>query len=156
MGPQDNAWIFVYIGVLSILMQGVVVRRLPKSWDPLRTCMVGLTSMAAGFLGIAFAAEKWHLFPAIAVLAFGNGISAPMLTALISRRVGEREQGTVLGTTSGVLSSTRIIGPLYAGYAFDALGSGSPYWIGAIMAALSVIAIQAMPAVTPLKRAQSA
>lgn len=149
MGPSDNALIFVYIGMLSILMQGVVVRRLPKSWNPVRTCMTGLTAMALGFLGIAFAAEKWHLFPAIAVMAFGNGITAPMLTALISRRVGEREQGTVLGSSQGIISATRIVGPLYAGYAFDWFGSGSPYWIGALMAIASVFVIRLMPEAAP-------
>ena len=134
MGPQDNAWIFVYIGLLSIFMQGVVVRRMPKTLNPVTTCITGLTAMAFGFLGISMATQSWHLYPAIAILAFGNGIAAPMLTGLISRRVGEQEQGTVLGSSQAILSSTRIVGPLFAGFVFDALGSGAPYWTGAILA----------------------
>lgn len=134
MGPQDNAWIFVYIGCLSIFMQGVVVRKLPKSLNPVSTCIAGLTAMSIGFLGISLAQASWHLYPAIAIMAFGNGIAAPMLTGLISRRVGEREQGTVLGSSQAILSSTRIVGPLFAGFVFDALGSGAPYWTGAILA----------------------
>jgi len=134
MGPQDNAWIFVYIGLLSIFMQGVVVRRMPKTLNPVTTCITGLTAMAFGFLGISMATQSWHLYPAIAILAFGNGIAAPMLTGLISRRVGEQEQGTVLGSSQAILSSTRIVGPIFAGLVFDALGSGAPYWTGAILA----------------------
>jgi predicted MFS family arabinose efflux permease len=134
MGPQDNAWIFVYIGCLSIFMQGVVVRRMPKTLNPVTTCITGLTAMSIGFLGISLSQASWHLYPAIAIMAFGNGIAAPMLTGLISRRVGEREQGTVLGSSQAILSSTRIVGPLFAGFVFDALGSGAPYWTGAILA----------------------
>ena len=134
MGPQDNAWIFVYIGCLSIFMQGVVVRKMPKTLNPVTTCITGLTAMSIGFLGISLSQASWHLYPAIAIMAFGNGIAAPMLTGLISRRVGEREQGTVLGSSQAILSSTRIVGPLFAGFVFDALGSGAPYWTGAILA----------------------
>lgn len=134
MGPQDNAWIFVYIGSLSILMQGVVVRRMPKTLNPVVTCITGLTAMSVGFLGISLSQAPWHLYPSIAVMAFGNGIAAPMLTGLISKRVGEREQGTVLGSSQAILSATRIVGPLFAGFVFDALGSGAPYWTGAILA----------------------
>lgn len=145
MGPQDNAWIFVYIGCLSIFMQGVVVRRLPKTLDPVKTCVVGLSGMAVGFIGISLAQAEWHLFPAIAVMAFGNGVAAPMLTGLISRRVGEREQGTVLGSSQAILSATRIVGPLMAGFTFDALGSGAPYWTGAILVVAGAMIVTQVP-----------
>jgi predicted MFS family arabinose efflux permease len=141
MGPVENSYVFIYIGLLSIFMQGVVVRRLPKHWNPLILIEAGLAMMAAGFLGIARANEVWHLFPAIAVMAFGNGVAAPNLTALVSKRVGAHEQGAILGSTQSILSATRIAGPLYAGYVFDWLGSGSPYWIGAILSMLAVLIV---------------
>lgn len=145
MGPQDNAWIFVYIGALSIFMQGVVVRRLPKTINPVLTSITGLIGMAVGFLGISLSTERWHLFPAIAVMAFGNGLAAPMLTGLISRRVSDREQGTVLGSSQAILSSTRIVGPLFAGFVFDFLGTGSPYWTGSILALIAAAIVARSP-----------
>ncbi|WP_051669461.1 MFS transporter [Bryobacter aggregatus] len=156
MGPQQNAWIFVYIGVLSVLMQGVVVRRLPKHWNPLSLCITGLIGTAIGLLGISFSQEEWQLFPSIAVMAFGNGVAAPMLTALVSRRVGASEQGTVLGSTQSILSSTRIVGPIFAGYVFDAFGSGAPYWMGAILVVAGVAIVAGAPSETALKQASSA
>lgn len=145
MGPQDNAWIFVYIGCLGIFMQGVVVRRMPKTLNAVKTCIAGLTAMSIGFYGISIAQQRWHLYPAIAVMAFGNGIAGPMLTGLISRRVGEREQGTVLGSSQAILSSTRIVGPLFAGFVFDALGTGAPYWTGAILAVAGAAIVARTP-----------
>ncbi len=138
MGPSENAYIFVYIGALSIFMQGVVVRRMPKTWNPMIVSGVGLTLMAFGFYAISLTQKPWHLFPAIAILAFGNGVAAPTLTSLVSRRVGEHEQGSILGSTQAIISATRVVGPLFAGYAFDALGSGSPYWSGSLMTVLAV------------------
>ncbi len=149
MGPQQNAWIFVYIGALSILMQGVVVRRLPKSWNPVKLCVWGLCGTALGFLGISFSQAEWQLFPSIAVMSLGNGVAGPMLTALVSRRVGEREQGTVLGSTQGIISSTRIVGPLLAGFVFDTWGSGAPYWMGAILVLAGVMIVAKSPSNNP-------
>jgi DHA1 family tetracycline resistance protein-like MFS transporter len=122
-------------------MQGVVVRRIPSTWNPMIVAGAGLSLMALGFYGLSRSSVEWHMFPAIAVMAFGNGVAAPMLTALISRRVSEREQGSILGSTQSVISATRVVGPLIAGYAFDRLGAGSPYWLGALMTVASVAVI---------------
>lgn len=160
MGPQQNALIFVYIGVLSIIMQGFVVRRIPKTWNPVSLARNGLFVMAIGFYLVSLAQVEWHLFPALAIIALGNGFAAPNLTGLVSRRVSDSEQGTVLGSSQAILSSTRIVGPLWAGFVFDWLGSGAPYWTGAILILASVAIVMFTPAEvgaeTPLKPASGA
>lgn len=149
MNAQDNAWIFVYIGFLSIFMQGVVVRRLPKTLDPVLASLVGLILTAAGFLGIAYSREPLHLYPAIAIMAIGNGVAGPMLIALLSKRVGQSEQGTVLGSSQAIISSTRIIGPLAAGFVFDAVSSAATYWLGALFIAIGAAIVALIPREQP-------
>jgi DHA1 family tetracycline resistance protein-like MFS transporter len=61
------------------------------------------------------------------------------LTALISQRVSEREQGKVMGGQQAILSLTLILAPLIAGFAFDHLGVPAPYWIGSLLAALALL-----------------
>jgi MFS transporter, DHA1 family, tetracycline resistance protein len=149
MGPQDNAWIFVYIGCLSIIMQGGIVRRLPKTLDPIKASLGGLIFTALGFLGISLSQEPMHLYPSIAVMAFGNGLAAPMLIALLSRRVADTEQGTVLGSSQAIISSTRIIGPLFAGAAFDSFSAAAPYWLGAVLILIGAAIVATIPKEAP-------
>ncbi|MCA1847655.1 MAG: MFS transporter, partial [Actinobacteria bacterium] len=79
-------------------------------------------------------------YPVVGVLAIGVGLAIPALTSLISRRVSGSEQGKVMGGLQAILSLTLIIGPVVAGLAFDHLGVPAPYWIGALLAALALLA----------------
>src|SRR5918999_263793 len=63
-----------------------------------------------------------------------------LLTALVSRRVSDREQGRVMGGLQAVISLTLVVGPVMAGLAFDNLGLPAPYWIGAVLAASALLA----------------
>lgn len=49
-----------------------------------------------------------------------------------SRRASAGEQGALLGTAQSASSLTRIIGPVWAGAVFDHIGTGAPYWSGAL------------------------
>jgi MFS family permease len=79
------------------------------------------------------------LYPVVGMLAVGTGLAIPSLTALISLRVSEREQGKVMGGQQAILSLTLILGPLIAGLAFDHLGVPAPYRIGSLLAALALL-----------------
>ncbi len=39
-----------------------------------------------------------------------------------------------------MISVTLIVGPVMSGFAFDRLGIPAPYWIGALLAALALLA----------------
>jgi DHA1 family tetracycline resistance protein-like MFS transporter len=85
------------------------------------------------------------LYPVVGALAMGIGLTIPALTALISRRVSEGEQGKVMGGQQAILSLTLIFGPPIAGFAFDHLGVPAPYWIGGLLAALALLVAAAAP-----------
>lgn len=129
-GPLDNALIFTLVGLLAVLMQGVLIRRLVLAFGEARLVIAGLTLMAIGFVAIAFVPQAWMLFPVVGAVAIGSGMATPSLTSLISRRVAAHEQGTTLGGTQAVTSLTMIIGPIFAGVTFDSIDTGAPYYLG--------------------------
>jgi MFS family permease len=45
-----------------------------------------------------------------------------------------------MGGLQAILSLTLIIGPVVAGLGFDHLGAPAPYWIGALLATLALLA----------------
>lgn len=148
LAPSGTAWLFTMVGVISVLVQGILLRRIPTAGRERRIALGGLTVMALGFAGTAFAPALAWLYLATGLLAFGNAAAAPMLTAEVSRSVSGAEQGMILGSMQSVASLTRILGPLWAGLAFDHVGHGAPYWTGAlwVVAGLAAASLSFRPA----------
>jgi DHA1 family tetracycline resistance protein-like MFS transporter len=134
-----NAFFFAFVGVCAVLTQGVLLGKLQLRFSEERLLLSGLALMALNLCLIALVPYGPLLYPVVGILAIGTGLAIPALTALISRRVSEREQGKVMGGQQAILSLALLIGPLTSGLAFDNLGVPSPYWIGGLLAALALL-----------------
>ncbi|MCA1715819.1 MAG: MFS transporter [Actinobacteria bacterium] len=134
-----NAFFFAFVGACAVLTQGVLLGKLQPRFGEKRLLLGGLALMALNLGLIALVPFGPLLYPVVGILAIGIGLAIPALTALVSRRVSEREQGKVMGGQQAILSLTLILGPLISGLAFDHLGVPSPYWIGGILAALALL-----------------
>jgi len=138
-GPEDNAWVFAFIGLMVAFNQGFLVRKLLPIWKERPLALAGYAFFALGFLWIAVAPAGWMMYPASGLIAVGSSFTNPTLTAFISQRVSDREQGSMLGTTQAVLSLTRVVGPLWAGLVFDHFGTGAPYSTGAVFIVVAAL-----------------
>lgn len=146
MGPQGAAYLFTWLGVVVMVMQGVVVRRMSGRVDDRAMAAAGLVVLAAGLLLIAFAPVAaggfaWGLYAGVALFAAGHGLCSPTLTGIISRGVGDEAQGAALGVATGLLSLTRIGGPLLAGLMFDHVSPASAYWSGVVWVGLALLMV---------------
>jgi DHA1 family tetracycline resistance protein-like MFS transporter len=148
LSPEGTAWLFTMVGVVSVVVQGGLLRRIPTAGHERAITMGGLTLMAAGFAATAFVPTVAWLYPATGVLALGHALAGPMLTSEVSRSVSGEEQGWVLGAMQSVASLTRILGPVWAGLAFDHVSHGAPYWTGAlwVLAGLAAASLSFRPA----------
>ena len=79
------------------------------------------------------------IFPAVAIVALGTGISIPSLTALVSLRVPDSEQGRLMGGNQTLLALTNIFGPTIAGISFDVIAISAPYWLGSVFSTFALI-----------------
>lgn len=135
-GPDDNAILFAYLGVLAALAQGVLVRRVIPALGEERTARTGLVLNCLGFSLMAYAPSPLWIYLAIAFTAAGNGLVMPSMTSILAHRAGPGRQGEVLGSMQALASLGRIFGPLIAGWSFDHIATGAPYWFGsAVLAA---------------------
>jgi DHA1 family tetracycline resistance protein-like MFS transporter len=135
-----NAFFFAFVGVCAVLTQGLLIGRLQPRFGEERLLLGGLCVMAVGLGLVAVVPYGALLYPVVGALAVGVGLAIPALTALVSRRVSDREQGRVMGGLQAVISVTLVVGPVMAGLAFDNLGVPAPYWIGALLAASALLA----------------
>lgn len=136
--PAQNSYFYLYVGVCGLIVQGLLFVRLQARFGEHRLIPVGLTFMVVGLAGMAFVPDAWMIFPAVAGVAIGTGISIPSLTALVSLRVSENEQGRLMGGNQTLLALTNILGPTIAGVSFDIIAVSAPYWLGSLFALLAL------------------
>ncbi|MGB7069557.1 MAG: MFS transporter [Pyrinomonadaceae bacterium] len=116
---EDNGYLFAYVGLMSIIGQGILFGILVRRFGEARLTAIGCIVMAAslfwfpligpatgGLLGILVVS---------AFLSLGNSMASPALTSLASKSVADDAQGRSLGLMQSGASLARAIGPTVGG-----------------------------------------
>jgi len=127
---QQTALVLTYVGVLSVVMQLVVVKRVVKRVGENRAIVITLASLALGLVLMAAVQSPLLLIVVMPILSFGGGVTTPVLTSLISKSVDRTEVGGMLGISTSVDSMSRVVAPIL-GNALLVFGSGLPSLVGA-------------------------
>lgn len=138
-GPSTVAWFFVFVGVCSATVQGVLVRRLVKRFGEGRLVVAGGALLITGFLGLRLVDSIPILLVMIATIALGIGITTPMLSSLVSRRSAAAEQGEVLGAYQSMGSLGRVVGPFGSENLYLRLGPDWPHVAAAALEAGALV-----------------
>ena len=131
-------YIFGVIGILSLIVQGGLIRPLQKRFGEIPLVLAGTFIMACGLMSVAIIegiipGVIWGQFLACGILTLGNGIATPVLTSLVSQYAPENERGELLGIYQSTQSLGRIVGPNLGGFLFGAVASGAPFIAGGII-----------------------
>lgn len=119
-------------GVLTGLVQAVLVKRLVPALGQPRAVLVGLTLSFAGQLAYGLAPAGWMIF-AILPLSALSGITGPALQSYIAGHVPANEQGAVQGVYGGLASLAGIPAPFLATWLFGwAISPASPVYLPGI------------------------
>ena len=124
-GPKEVGLLLAMVGVLDMLVQGVLVGPVVKRLGDRMTMVVGL---AGGTVGIA--AMGWAPDGLIFILAMLPnalwGLAMPTLQSLMTRHVGEDEQGQLQGANMSVASIAGVMSPLFFGWVYSfSVGDGA-------------------------------
>ncbi|MBT4934036.1 MAG: MFS transporter [Rhodospirillaceae bacterium] len=138
-GPQQNGYLFAFVGILAALVQGGLVGRLAKRFGETNLVIQGASALALGMLLIPFTNSLATLLGAMVIVAYGFSIITPSLNSLISLQVASSEQGGVMGVGRSATTMARVIGPAWAGLMFSMLGMDWPYFGGAVVMTVVVL-----------------
>ena len=101
--------------------------------------MYGQALVAVGMLALG-ASTMWPaLCLALVLMVVGAGVASPSLTALVANSADDNRRGETLGVQQSASAFARVIGPPLAGLAFDGIGIGAPYTLGAILCLAAVV-----------------
>jgi len=144
-GPLQVGWLFFYIGIVLVALQGGLIGQLSRRFGETRLVVAGSAAIAVGLLGLTLADSLAGVLVVTALLAIGMGLLSPSLTSLVSRVAGADERGGVMGVSQSASSLARILGPAAAGAVFTLWGHNAPYYLGALIMALAVMMALRLP-----------
>jgi len=143
---KENGYIFAYVGIIIVIMQGGLIGRLVKRFGEQKLLIAGLLMLTLGLVLLPFSSTLAVMLIALGILSAGNGAVTPTVSALLSLTSPRDAQGKVLGLSQGIASLGRIVGPLVAGSIFSLIGPGAPFILGGVLSFLALlIAFPIMP-----------
>lgn len=144
-----TAAIFVVIGIVSTVVQGGLIGRLRARFGEARLVAFGVAAMAVAFVLVALAPSLGLLFPAMGVLAVGQGLNTPSLSSLVTQLAPSTRQGEVIGVYQSMGSLARTFGPALGGLVFQFAGQRMPFVVSALVMALAAVLAQRLFALDP-------
>jgi DHA1 family tetracycline resistance protein-like MFS transporter len=148
--PQAVGYILAYVGVLSVLVQGVGIGLLSKRFTENQMIITGLWLMTAGLLGWAFTPNVIVLLIVMLPLALAGGVLNTVINSAISKAVNVDEIGGTLGISASLESATRVISPTIGGYLLQQFGTWAPGIFSALIMSYALwLAYQRIVRVTP-------
>lgn len=126
LDAANTGYILAYIGVLSVLTQGLLIGRITARFSERGIILWATVVMTGGLLAWALSPSIALLLVVIAPIAASGGVLNTILNASVSKVVMPEEVGGILGVSSALESLTRVIAPSVGGWLLQKLGPSSP------------------------------
>ncbi|HWY26267.1 MAG TPA: TCR/Tet family MFS transporter, partial [Nevskia sp.] len=134
------------VGVLSIIVQGGLVKPAIKALGERGALLTGLFFGIAGFTGFALAPTAFWMWAALPVFAMW-GLLGPGLQSLMSKRVAPYEQGKLQGANGSITSIAGLIAPALFTRSFAHFIEqgrawtlpGAPFFLAALLLVLALL-----------------
>ncbi|MED5257654.1 MAG: MFS transporter [Candidatus Thermoplasmatota archaeon] len=127
-----NGYIFAYVGLMGVIVQGGLIRPLTKRFDVRHLMIVGiiLTSIGLGWIPYLEPTPLAIGLLAMTFIAAGNGLFQPSQSTMITTeaRAMGLDLGRVMGAQEGFGALSRIIGPVLAAFIWSATVEGTGIW----------------------------
>jgi MFS transporter, DHA1 family, tetracycline resistance protein len=143
---SDVGLALALVGIMSIIVQGVLVKPVVKRLGERTALVVGLAAATVGVAGYGFATTGFWFLVMIPITALW-GLATAAIQSLMTQRVGPTEQGQLQGANGALFAIGSLIGPTLFTQAFsraiDAGGAyvpGAPFFIAAILLAAAGVA----------------
>ena len=143
---QDNGWSLAAVGVMSVLVQGGLLRLLLKRLPPRQLAVLGLLSSTLAYAAWGAAWAGWVMYAVIFLNVLGFAVTAS-LQSIVSGAAGADEQGRTLGSVSSINSLTAVIAPVLTGPILMSVSHlppgdwriGAPLYFGAVLQAAALL-----------------
>jgi DHA1 family multidrug resistance protein-like MFS transporter len=129
-GPEEVGMIFMVVGLVSAITQGVLTGPLTKRWGEAAVIKTAFLASVVGFAFMSLADSFLKVMLTTGFFILATALLIPSVSSLTSKRT-TTQQGMAMGLSNSFMSLGRIAGPLWAGFVFD-INIIFPYISGAV------------------------
>ncbi len=145
-GPRENGWSLAAVGVVSAIVQGVLLGRILKVVSVRRLAVWGLVSSTLAYALWGAATQGWMMYAVIAANLLGNTVSST-IQSIISSAADSKNQGQTLGAVGGLNSLMAVIAPAIGAPLLTVVSHlpkgdwriGAPFYCCAVLQAIALV-----------------
>lgn len=154
MDALDMGIVFSTAGATTVVVRGLIVGWLARRFGERRIVQAGTVVLASSLVAIPFLPGELTMFALVPFWALATGLTFPSLASLVSQSSDTDSQGAMLGGQQVVGGIGRVLGPVWAGALFEAIGIRVPFYVAAALVAVAVALAAGLP--EPAYRTRSA
>ncbi len=143
--PTQMIYIFLTIGLLLLISQGILVRRLVHKTGERAMMWAGIIITVLGYWMLSIAHTQLLFYTSLTLISFGFGAFSPCITALVSLYAETHEQGGRIGTFRSIGSLARALGPFTLAFLYFRYGASISYLLGSILILLALLLTSRLP-----------
>lgn len=154
LSVRETSYVFVWIGILVSLMQGVFLRILTRHYSDEALLNISAPVMVLSLAAWAFVPNIIALSLVLVPLSFAASTLITVINSLITKATARADIGGAMGVAGAIDNSTRFATAFAGGFLIQTIGTFSPGVIAAlVMAFFTVWIIATKSLVLPVPNA---
>jgi MFS transporter, DHA1 family, tetracycline resistance protein len=145
IGAQEMGILFAIAGAVTVVVRGVVLGRLVRRYGEIATARIGIVSLGVAFIAVPLVPSFAWAMAAVPLYALGAGTLFPALATLTSFASDSESQGSILGGSQFIGGLGRVLGPLWAGFLFQAITIRTPFHVATLLSAAALLLALRIP-----------
>lgn len=152
LDESNIGYVFPLMGAVSIVMRAGLLGRLVSYFGEVKLMRLGAMCLVVGFFALPLPRALPVFLLAMLLLPIGTALLFPATSALVSQRCDPKQLGQVMGVQQAFGGVARIIGPIWAGAAFERYGPDVPFQVAGCVVLVVVLLttrVRRLPSAVP-------
>lgn len=126
-------YFYAYVGSISLVMRALILGPMVRRFGEIGVTRLGAASLVLGLAGIPFTVGSLPLLGLVVLFVpVGTALLFPATTSQVSRLSSRSEVGQLLGVQQSFGGVSRMVAPLWAGFAYQR-NFHYPFWMAAVL-----------------------
>jgi MFS family permease len=126
-------YFYAYVGAISLVMRALLLGPMVRRFGEVGVTRLGAMSLVLGLAGIPFTGGSLPLLGLVVLFVpVGTALLFPATTSQVSRLSARSEVGQLLGVQQSFGGVSRMVGPLWSGFAYQK-DFRYPFWMAAVL-----------------------